>query len=163
MTASTELIADAMRAALRSLARSVSIISMRKDGENLAMTATALTEVSLAPASMLVCLNRESCVGRAIATGDGFAVNLLASPQQALSQACGGKATAIERFAFDSWQLDRDIPIITGACAAIELVAANVIPHGSHLIVVGNVNHVAVEANAQPLIYHAGGYCALAS
>lgn len=155
------LIADAMRQALRNQARSVAVVAMRKGEEPVAMTATAVTEVSLDPPSMLVCLNRSSRMGAMIEEGDAFAVNLLSAGQSEYSQACGGGVGA-ERFALAGWQSGDGPPTINDACAAMHLRAVRVIDHGSHRIVIGDVEVIDISADAEPLIYHAGGYRNLA-
>ena len=52
-------IAVQMRDALRRLAKAVVVITVRHDGQRYAMAATAVSELSMDPPSLLICVNPE--------------------------------------------------------------------------------------------------------
>src|SRR5271154_942510 len=85
------LIAETKRA-LRRLASSVSIVTCRHDGRNHAMTATAVSALSMAPPAMLVCVNRSGEFHRAINRASEFAINILSRAHVDISKLCSGGA-----------------------------------------------------------------------
>src|SRR5271170_5791965 len=73
---SEPLMANA-KLALRRLASSVSVVTCRLDGRNYAMTATAVSALSMEPPSMLVCVNRSAAFHGALNQASEFAINIL--------------------------------------------------------------------------------------
>lgn len=65
--------------ALRRLASTVSIVTCRHDGCNHAMTATAVSALSMDPPSMLVCVNRSAGFHNALDQASEFAINILSA------------------------------------------------------------------------------------
>lgn len=153
-----EDIALAMRQMLRGQAKSVAIVTMNNGEQKYAMTATAVTEVSLAPPSLLVCLNQSTNMGAAIKVGDIFGVNFLADDQAAYSDACGGGGDADQKFALAGWTDDQAAPILTQCFASILLQVAHIHSHGSHHIVIGDVQALQSRPDALPLLYQGGQY-----
>src|ERR1700689_495791 len=66
-------------------ATGVTIVTTFHDDTRYGTTASALTSVSLAPPTLLVCINRDSLTGQAIAQSRHFAVNVLAEDQDGLA------------------------------------------------------------------------------
>ncbi|WP_310227704.1 flavin reductase family protein [Sphingobium xenophagum] len=149
-----------MRDALRRLAKAVVVITCRYDGKRYAMAATAVSELSLDPPSMLVCVNRHASLFQALASGSDFAINILHSSHAAISAACGGKLKGEERFEVGNWTAGPDgLPFLSDAQASFICINARQIDHGTHAIFIGDVREVRAEGVVDPLIYVDGRYC----
>lgn len=159
-----DALVPALKSALRNLVRSVVVVTARLDGQPYAMAATAVSEVSLAPPSMLVCINRNAAIFQAIDAGSDLMLNVLSEEHEAVSRACGGDARGGQRFAIGAWDDDADSgpPVLRDACAVIRLKQAHVVDHGSHRIVIGDVQAVDLPAPKAPLAYFAGRYVQMA-
>ncbi len=156
--------ASALLGAMRRLANSVCVISLRDaDGNRNAVTATSPTSVSLDPPSMLFCIHRDSSLRAAIEEGSSFCINVLAISQENVARMCSSKAKGEERFAVGAWDGDdAGVPFLTDAEAAIVCSTAQIVPFGSHDIVIGTVSAVMRHEPDAPLIYFNGDYAELA-
>jgi flavin reductase (DIM6/NTAB) family NADH-FMN oxidoreductase RutF len=157
--------AEDLKRALRRIVRSVVVVTARRGDRAYAMAATAVSEVSLDPPSMLVCVNRKTSLFAALDTGAPLALNVLSSDHEAVSRACGGGARGDARFAVGAWH-DAGTgapPILRDACAVILLDQARTLDHGTHRIIVGNVTDVLFPGAATPLAYFDGAYLPIES
>lgn len=152
-------LAEATRAALATLARPIAVVSVFSEGQALGMTATAVSEVSLDPPSMLVCVNKRSSLLPHLTPGAPFALSMLSDGHEDVSRACGGAVPAADRFAVGRWTLsDHEPPLLADALASFVLTVDKTLEHGSHVIIVGRIERVAHRADAGPLLYHSRGY-----
>ena len=145
---------------MRRFATSVSIISTGDyKGHHYAMTATAVVSVSLEPESMLVCVNKNTLFSSVIAGADKLVVNLLTTNQIALSQDCAGGLPQDSRVNGREWQvLDTGEAILRNAQANILCRKSNMLEHGTHLILIGDVYNIFVNNTIDPLLYMDGTY-----
>ena len=144
--------------ALRRLASAVSVVTCSSGGEPFAMTATSVTAVSMAPPSLLACVNRSARFHAAMDGAETFAINILARGQEAISRMCGGAVSGDARFAEGEWDLSGPAPIVVGAQAAILCIRKAEMDYGSHTIFVGDVASVSTNGHVDPLIYVDGAY-----
>lgn len=153
----------ALRAGMRRLAASVCVITaVDSSGERQAMTATAVTSVSDDPASLLVCINRQASLHDVIAQSQRFAVNVLSADQADISALCAGKEPGETRFSLGSWGDANGLPYLRDAQAVFFCHTARQMTHGTHLIVIGDVDHALVaEGTVNPLLYANGQYRSL--
>ncbi|RIJ65089.1 MULTISPECIES: flavin reductase family protein [Brevundimonas] len=160
-----DMLAPALKSALRNLVRSVVVVTAQHEGRPYAMAATAVSEVSMHPPSMLVCINRNAAIFQAIDAGSDLVLNVLGSDHEAVSRACGGGVRGGERFAIGAWDDGEDgrPPALRDACAVIHLKQAHVVDHGSHRIVIGDVLRVDLPSPTPPLAYFAGRYVQVAA
>ena len=79
---------DEFRAVMGHFATGVTIVTTRNGDEVPGMTANSVTSISLAPLSVLVCVNRDAISHRVLSAGRIFCVNILSDQQEALSRAC---------------------------------------------------------------------------
>lgn len=158
-------LADHLKDALRSLVRSVVVVTARHEGRVYAMAATAISEVSMDPPSMLVCINRNNAIFDAIDAGCDITLNVLGQDHEAVSRACGGGRKGDERFDIGEWDIAacEQPPALRDALAVIHLKQASCVDHGSHRIVIGNVHSVERPAATLPLAFFGGGYLQLNS
>ena len=90
---------DALKQALRRLAKAVVVITSRHETVRFAMSATAVSELSFDPPSMLVCVNRTASMYAPLAAGAPFAINILHHSQSAVAARCAGQLKGEARFA----------------------------------------------------------------
>jgi flavin-dependent trigonelline monooxygenase, reductase component len=129
-------------------------------GQPRGMTANSFTSVSLAPPLILVCVATDAPIWPTFAAAEAFAVNVLADGQHALSQ--GFARPALDKFAGIDWRPgELGAPILGGVAAHLECRRVREIKAGDHMILLGEVIALA-HAPVPPLIFHRGGYAALA-
>jgi flavin reductase (DIM6/NTAB) family NADH-FMN oxidoreductase RutF len=146
------------RAALALRAGGVAIVTAR-DGERVhGMTVTDFTGVSLEPPLVLVCADKQSNTLPVIESGGNFAVNLLATGQEALSTRFASKEHEWTRFdGLDCEDGATGAPLIPGALANLCCRVVALHDAGDHVIVIGQVEE-ARYAKTTPLVYGSGGY-----
>jgi flavin reductase (DIM6/NTAB) family NADH-FMN oxidoreductase RutF len=152
-----DLIGDA-KLALRRLASSVSVVTCRHDGHNYAMTATAVSALSMEPPSMLVCVNRSAGFHAALSQADEFAINVLSRAHVAISKVCSGGANGEDRFGVGYWDTRAAAPVLIDAQAAIVCRKDNELQYGTHTIFMGRIVSIAMNGDVDPLIYVDGKY-----
>jgi flavin reductase (DIM6/NTAB) family NADH-FMN oxidoreductase RutF len=153
------LIADA-KLALRRLASSVSVVTCRHKGRNYAMTATAVSAVSMDPPSMLVCVNRSGGFHDALDQAGEFAINVLSRAHVDISKLCSGGASGERRFEIGYWDTRAAAPVLVDAQAAIICRKDKGFQYGSHTVFMGPVISISVNGDVDPLIYVDGRYAA---
>ncbi len=157
---STEL-QDQMKGAMRRLAASVTVITSYDGRRKYAMTATAVTSLSLEPPSLLVCVNQINGLHHALSGGHGFCVNILFSDQQDISDHCARAEKGEDKFTLGNWQEDADkIPYLADAQASVFCDLDKAHPHGSHSIFIGRVRNIITRDDISPLMFLAGNYFA---
>jgi flavin reductase (DIM6/NTAB) family NADH-FMN oxidoreductase RutF len=124
-------------------------------------TATAVTSVSDAPPSLLLCLNQTSRTLERIRGNGVFSVNVLSAEQEEVGRVFAG-ATGLEgadRFrAAHGWRMGQGAPVLGGALASFACRLGGMTPVGSHVVVTGTVEQAIAGADAAPLIYHRRDY-----
>ena len=152
-------IAGALRAALRSLLRPVAVVTAEEGGVRHAMAATAFCEVSMAPPSMLVCINRANATFTAVANGGDIGLNLLSEDQESVSRTCGGAAAQDAKFDEGRWLFQAGKPpLLADSCAAMVLRPGHIVDQGTHAVVIGEVVEIVHRPRLTPLAFHDGGY-----
>lgn len=154
------LAAEGLRAGMRRLAASVCVITaVDSSGQRQAMTATSVTSVSDAPASLLACINCQSSLHSILAVGGTFAVNVLSAHQADISALCASGQAGENRFSIGDWESAHGLPWLRDAQAVFFCDSAAQMTHGTHLILVGNVREVRVQSTpVNPLLYADGQY-----
>jgi len=123
------------------------------------MSATAISEVSLDPPSMLVCVNAAASLYPLLEQGHPFGINILHHSQRNIADRCGGGARGEDRFLEGEWGSGSlDVPYLAGAQARIICRNVKAIRHGTHGVFIGEVVEVGVDGIAEPLIYLDGRY-----
>lgn len=152
-------VADALRTGLRSLAKAVAVITCRHEGVRYAMAATAISELSLDPPSMLVCINREASLYTPFVMRANFCINILHSSQTEISVRCGGQTRGEDRFALGKWrESSLGAPWLEDAQASFVCRNAAMTEFGTHGIFVGEVVEVFGRDRVDPLVYMDGRY-----
>jgi flavin reductase (DIM6/NTAB) family NADH-FMN oxidoreductase RutF len=153
---------DQYRSVLGKWATGVTIVTSRAGERIHGMTVSDFAGVSLSPPLVMVCADKSSNTLTLIQEGRNFAVNLLASDQQALSNKFASKKEEWTRFeGLDCGRGVTGAPLIPDALASLDCAVEAIHDAGDHQIVVGRVEAV-VERDRPPLLYFAGDYRALA-
>lgn len=157
-------IAMQMRDALRRLAKAVVVITVRHDGQRYAMAATAVSELSMDPPSLLICVNRTASLYAPLAAGADFCVNILHSSHETISAACSGKLKGEARFEQGRWaESELGLPYLEDAQASFVCRNAQQVDYGTHGIFIGAVAEVMNHGPVDPLVYVDGRYTAVSA
>ena len=148
-----------MRLALRRLAKAVVIITSRHDGARFAMTATAISELSLDPPSLLICVNKTASLHEPMEGGAHFCVNILHVGQDHLARLASGATKGEARFERGDWaDAGLGVPYLRDAQAVFVCENRQSLAYGSHSIFIGEVVEAAVDGEVDPLIYCDGRF-----
>lgn len=150
---------DQMKQAMGRLGASVTVVTSHDGTRKYAMTATAVTSLSLDPPALLVCVNRENGLHYALSNDSGFCVNILFGDQQDISDICAGQGKGEEKFTRGDWQEGDDkIPYLANAQASIFCDLDDAHIYGSHSIFIGKVKKIITRDEISPLMFLAGNY-----
>ena len=147
-------------------ASGVTIITTRDpQGRPAGLTASAFSSVSLSPPLILVCVAENAQSFPALRASRGFAVNILALGQEAISNRFASSVgSAHEKF---DGVPHRDgklgFPLLGGALAHLECSTVHTYAGGDHTIFVGQVEagETSEEATMEALLYFRGKYGSL--
>jgi flavin reductase (DIM6/NTAB) family NADH-FMN oxidoreductase RutF len=143
-----------MRVALRRLAKAVVVITSRHDGVRFAMAATAVSELSLDPPSLLICISQTASLHSPLTAGANFCVNILHSSQEDLARQCSGLSKGEQRFAVGNWdEAKAGVPFLADAQASFVCLNEQHVSYGTHCVFVGRVVEVLTHGEVDPLIY----------
>jgi len=152
------------RDTLGRFASGVTVVTTRDAaGAAKAVTVSAFCSVSLEPPLVLFCLGKQAFHAVSFERGEGFAVNLLTSCQQELSNRFAREAdsdwSGIET---ESWATGS--PILKESLAALECMPYALHEAGDHWVMIGRVIGLGLNrrADAGPLLYYGGTYHSLA-
>jgi flavin reductase len=151
----------AFKEALRGWTTGVTVVTSRSGDKIHGMTVSAFSSVSADPPLVLVCANRSSTTHGIIEEGGLFAVNILASHQQDVSNVFASSKNEDSRLQRVSWtEGETGAPLIDEALASLECTVASAHQAGSHTIYIGRVEAVRTT-DAEPLVYYQGDYRSL--
>lgn len=134
-------------------ASGVTVVTTVVDGTPYGTTASAVTSVSLIPPTLLICMNRQSLTGQAIARSRHFAVNVLAEDQGELADHFATKGSG-----FAGLQITpggRGAPLLGHALATFECHVTDEVVAGTHVVLIGSVER-ASGRQGLPLAYFRG-------
>jgi flavin reductase (DIM6/NTAB) family NADH-FMN oxidoreductase RutF len=155
-TALRRLAPEEFRDIIGHFASGVTVVTALHDGEPFGTTASAVSSLSLEPPMLLVCMNKQSTTGQAIAAARRFAVNILAEDQP----------DAAMRFARRGAEKFKDVAIVPGewgeplladALATLECRVVEEVTGGTHSVFLAEVDRASARAGA-PLAYFRGQF-----
>ncbi len=151
--------ANQFKSALKLWASGVTVVTAQSEQQGpKGMTATSFSSVSLDPPQILVCLNQNTDTGALVLDQKQFAVNILDTEQQDISNQFAGGKSQEERFANVGWEIGEfGAPVLTGALATLECKVVEQVLAGTHWIVIGEVQKVLCR-DGEPLLYFSGAY-----
>lgn len=147
----------ALRNAFGSFLTGVTVVTTTDaEGRPLGFTANSFTSVSLDPGMLLVCLARRSINYATLTGATGFAVNILAEDQEAISNTFARPSD--DRFASVGWKPGpHGSPILDGAAAWFDCAMHEVVDAGDHAILLGAIRAFG-DAGTNGLGYARGAY-----
>ena len=157
---------DSYRRAMGRFATGVTMLTTRTGDVDYAMTASALTSVSLEPLLLLVCIEREARFHDIVLEAGFWGVSVMSVGDRPGADWLATRGRPIHG------QLDRiphhhgprtGVALLNSALATFECRTTDVHPAGDHSIVVGEV--VSISSAPRPgeaLVYYRGRYGALA-
>lgn len=153
----TRVLSDAtFREAMGHFVTGVTVVTTRHDGIPLGATVSAFSSLSMDPPMLLVCLNRTSETGTAIAEAGDFTVNFLSDSQSDLAMRFASRSSA----KFDGVALASgpgEHPVLEGALGWVRCRVVETSYGGTHRILIAEAVAAGV-AGGEPLTYFKGGF-----
>lgn len=149
------------RATLGAFPTGVTVITTCGAGDAYGMTASAFCSVSLDPPLVLICISRTARASQAIDTNGVFAINILAADQEPVSRYFASKDRPQGRDMFGGVPHREEVtgsPILEGVAGYVDCRLDARHAAGDHLVFIGEVLALGADAEATPLVFHAGGY-----
>ena len=150
---------DRFLGAMRRVAASVTVVTTYGESGRHGATVSAFTSLSADPPAVLVCLRAESRIAGAVTRNGRFCVNVLPEGSDEIAARFAGARDREEKDRFAGLKLTDaggDCPALAGA-TVFSCAVFNIVPHSSHLIVIGHVIGLS-ESAAPPLAYLDGRY-----
>ena len=152
---------DVFREAMSRIGAAVHVVTTAGTAGRAGATMTAVTSVSDAPPTVLVCINRTGRLAAVLRANGVFCVNTLVAGEEDLAGVFAGKGGLDHeaRFGHGNWRSGAlGTPVLTSARAALECRVSEVNEVGSHAVVFGRVEAVHLERAGDPLFYVDRGY-----
>jgi flavin reductase (DIM6/NTAB) family NADH-FMN oxidoreductase RutF len=153
-------IADDFKQALASWASGVAVVTSVDGGLLYGLTVSSFTSVSLNPPLILVCLATTNRMPAMITASGRFAVSILGRDQQAASNyfAISGREPTPHFEQIDGDWTSGGMPVVKGCIAWIDCKLYEMLTHGDHSIVVGEVIEARSAVDPDPLLYYRRAY-----
>ena len=146
---------------MRRIAYPVCIVSACANENNLAITVSSVTSVSVDPPSLLVCINKSSSMARAISNKSLINVNFLNYSQRDLAEICADKDRADTRFSNDAWLYDSNGSPYLDKCEMVAFCEVDsFVSQGTHFVAFLSVKKVNMSDvnRLNPLVYQNRSY-----
>ena len=138
-SASVPASTDDFIAAMRRFATGVSIVTTAHDGRIHGFTVNAFASVSVAPPTVLICVNRGATAHPLIAASQRFCVNILALEQRALAERFAGGEPRSRFEGVDYRFGPSGSPILEGTLAPVDCALTEELTSSTHTIFLGSV------------------------
>ena len=140
----------------------VTIITTRDEtGSPVGITANSFNSVSLEPPLVLWSIGLNALSLSAFSNAKAFAVHILREDQAELSQRFAKSGTnKFEGLAIESGL--HNLPILPDCAARLECLPYAKHEAGDHTLFIAEVQRLASDPDAMPLVYHGGRYAELA-
>ncbi|MDO9267568.1 MAG: flavin reductase family protein [Methylobacter sp.] len=150
---------DDFKKAMQLWASGVTVVTTHSEKFGLqGMTVTAFSSVSINPPQVLVCINESADTGAGIQESQRFAVNVLSSTQQDVSNQFAGGSSQEQRFENTPWTSGiTGAPILDNSIMSLECKVIEKIHAGTHWIIIGEVQDSICRVG-EPLLYFQGAY-----
>lgn len=147
------------RRAIGRLANGVVVATTRSGAHDHAMTATAVTSVSLDPVLVLICVNSEARWHDAVLECGVWNLSVLGASSRSVAQWLSTPGRPMHG------QLDRiphshaanGVALLDGAIATLECRTHAAYPAGDHTVLIGEVSNVDTPPRAEPALVHFRG------
>ncbi len=149
------------RQALGRFTTGVAVITAQHGGERFAMTASALTSVSLDPILLLVCFSHDSDTRLAVRESGRFGLSVLGEDSvEAARELATNRPEGVDQLAaLEVRAGPGDVPLLAQAVAHCVCSVDRILRAGSHDVVVGAVEWIDQGLDdAGPLVYYGGRF-----
>jgi flavin reductase len=149
------------RNAMSRLGAAVHVVTTAGPGGKAGATATAVSSVSDAPPTLLMCLNRRSQTNPAVVENGVFCVNTLGHEGAEIADIFAGRTgvQGLDRFATGEWLvLATGSPVLASAVVAFDCRIVEVRSVASHNVFFGAVETVRLGPGGPALVYHDRAY-----
>jgi flavin reductase (DIM6/NTAB) family NADH-FMN oxidoreductase RutF len=171
MTTSTALAVDellaapsesaGLRKAFAQFPNGLVAVAARVGGVPHGLVVASFVPVSIDPPLVSVCVQHTSSTWPRLQTATGIGISLLGDHQHRAAFTLGGKG---DRFAdIDLHDGTDDAIFIDGAAAWIETTIHAEVPAGDHRVVLLRIERIAINPDAEPLVFHGSSLRRLAS
>lgn len=155
------------RNAMSQLAAAVNVVTSSGESGTCGLTATAVCSVSDSPATLLVCINRNSETNTLFKGNGRLCVNVCSAEQEEVSRHFAGmtELSMAERFALDIWDSGSALgqPMLKGALASLEGKISEVAEVGSHSVIYVEIENIVVNDSQGALLYFNRGFRTLSA
>jgi flavin reductase (DIM6/NTAB) family NADH-FMN oxidoreductase RutF len=150
---------DDFKKAMQLWASGVTVVTTRSEEFGIqGMTVTAFSSVSVNPPQVLVCINESADTGAGVQESQCFAVNVLSSDQQDISNQFAGGSSQQQRFENTAWTAGiTGAPILDDSLMSMECKVLEKIRAGTHWIIIGEVLG-SICRSGGPLLYYRSAY-----
>ncbi len=150
---------DDFKKAMQLWASGVAIVTTHSEKFGIqGMTVTAFSSVSVNPPQILVCINESADTGAGIQESRNFAVNVLNSAQQEVSNQFAGGSSQEQRFENTPWTAGiNGVPVLSDSIMSLQCKVVEKVHAGTHWIIIGEVQDATCRAG-EPLLYYKGAY-----
>lgn len=150
---------DDFKKAMQLWASGVTVVTTKSEKFGIqGMTVTAFSSVSVNPPQILVCLNEAAETYSGIEESRFFAVNVLNSTNQTVSNQFAGGCNQEQRFENAPWTVGTTgAPILDDSVMSLECKVVEKIHAGSHWIIIGAVQSC-TRRSGEPLLYYKSAY-----
>lgn len=140
----------------------VTVITTRDElGAPVGITANSFNSVSLDPPLILWSVGLNALSLNAFSQASAFAVHILREDQAALSQRFA--KSGADKFAGLKMEAGlHDVPLLPDCAARLECLPYAKHAAGDHILFIAEVQRLASDPDAMPLVYHGGKYAELA-
>jgi flavin reductase (DIM6/NTAB) family NADH-FMN oxidoreductase RutF len=154
----------AFRGAMKCRADTVHLLTYRTAEGVAGMTATAVCALSMAPPSVLVCVNRTARAYASISTHGTIGVSILSVEQLQLATEAGGSGGNKTLGPELTVEGDSTLtPVLAGALASLQGRVVESLDLFTHTVYVVEVLQATVRQPGQPLLHHQGAYATVAA
>jgi flavin reductase (DIM6/NTAB) family NADH-FMN oxidoreductase RutF len=153
---------EAFRTLFRAHPAGVTVVCADAGDGPAGFTATSLTSVSIDPPLVSFAIATGSSAWPAVRDAASLTVNFLSSGQHEIATRFA--TSGIDRFGGPTlWsRLESGEPVLDNAPSFLRAVVTDRIEAGDHHVVLALVVGAETGDDHEPLVYHAGGYCAAA-
>lgn len=150
---------DDFKKAMQLWASGVTVVTTHSEKFGIqGMTVTAFSSVSINPPQILVCINESADTGSGIQESRCFAVNVLSSTQQEVSNQFAGGSSQKQRFENTLWSTGiTGAPLLDNSIMSLDCKVIEEIHAGTHWIIIGEVQDC-VCRSGEPLLYYRSAY-----
>ena len=148
--------AEQFRAAMRAWTSGVTVVTAAFEGEQHGMTVSSFTSISLEPPLIVISLHTESHTHALVSKAGAFAVTILSSSQEVLSERFAGRlpepGSRLE--GLETETLLTGAPFLKGGLAYLDCRVTQSVPSGMNTLFIAEVVAARGYDHNNALIYH---------